>query len=206
MDLWFKNDREAIVVGAFGVILKTDDGGNNWAPIIDRIKNPNSSHLNSITQCRDSLYIAGEFGLLFRSDDFGQNWKSLKSPFDGSLFGIIGNPEENTVIAFGLRGKIFYSNDKGESWMPAINKGESALIGGTLLSNGSFCLVGNSPSPVISVDGGKTFLSLPLALPPSTSIIEAKNGNLVIVGARGAFQIKPDALNPKITINKGKLQ
>ena len=143
MDVWFRNDQEGIAIGTFGMILKTDDGGASWVAMIDRIENPYSNHLYSITRCGGSLYIAGEFGLLFRSDDFGNHWIALESPYEGSFFGIVGNPDTDTVIAFGLRGKIFYSQNKGETWIPASNPSEGALVGGTLLCDGSFLLVGS---------------------------------------------------------------
>ncbi|ESP92372.1 hypothetical protein PL2TA16_04645, partial [Pseudoalteromonas luteoviolacea 2ta16] len=64
MDVWFKNEREGIVVGAFGMILGTVDGGENWTPWLDRIDNPDGFHYYGICRSGDALYIAGEAGML----------------------------------------------------------------------------------------------------------------------------------------------
>ncbi len=200
MDLWFKNDREGLVIGSFGMILATADGGRSWQPLMDHIDNPDGFHYYGITRSGDDLFIAGEAGLLYRSEDFGKTWQRLDSPYEGSYFGILGNPEGGFVTVFGLRGNIFYSLDRGETWLPSETGRKASLSGGTFLSDGSFCVVGVDGSILKSTDMGKTFISLPERFPGGIALTEVKNGVLAVVGLRGVTLI--DANNSSHN-NKG---
>lgn len=48
LDLWFKDENEGFIVGAFGLFLRTTDGGQSWTPWFDRIDNLEAYHLNAI--------------------------------------------------------------------------------------------------------------------------------------------------------------
>jgi photosystem II stability/assembly factor-like uncharacterized protein len=189
MDLWFKNDREGLVIGSFGLMLGTTDAGKTWKPLLDRLDNPEGYHYYAITRSGEDLFIAGEMGLLFRSDDLGKTWQRLESPYDGSYFGIIGSPEGDFVIAFGLRGSTFYSYDRGKSWIRAKKKGFASLSAGTFLSDGSFWIAGVDGVVLRSVDRGKTFKNLPTRFPGISSLAEANDGNVVLVGLRGSTRV-----------------
>ena len=188
MDLWFKNDKEGIIVGAFGMILETIDGGKNWVPILDRIENPNGYHYYGIDRSGNNLFIAGEMGLLFRSRDFGQSWETLTSPYEGTFFGIVGNPEGNFVITFGLRGNICYSQDGGESWQHK-SIGRSSINGGTWLSEDALCLVAVDGSIYISVDNGETFKILSEKFPSVIAVAQSNSDKLTVVGLNGVKKI-----------------
>jgi photosystem II stability/assembly factor-like uncharacterized protein len=190
MALWFKNDQEGIVVGSFGLILGTADGGKTWTPWLDRIDNPKVNHYYGITRSGDDLFIAGEAGVLFRSGDFGKTWKRLTSPYEGPFFGIIGSPDGELVVAFGLRGRTFCSHDRGANWMEAKKDGFASLSGGTFLSDGSFLIAGVDGNVLRSVDKGKTFITIPTDFPGITSLTETGDRDVVLVGLKGATRIK----------------
>ena len=191
MDLWFKNDKEGIIVGVYGIILSTKDGGNTWQPILDRIDNALGSHYYSITRSGDDLFIAGETGILYRSEDFGQSWHRLGSPYEGSYFGIVGDPSGGFVTAFGLRGHIYYSLDRGETWTPSSTNREVSLSGGDLLSDGSVCVMGIDGFILRSKDRGKTYTVLPQRYGGiGISITEIKRDVLAAVGTGGIFRIE----------------
>ncbi len=190
MDVWFKNEKEGIIIGAFGFILSTKDGGKTWQPILDRIDNLGNT-LYAITRSGDDLFISGEAGILYRSEDFGQSWQRLESPYDGTFFGIVGDPSGGFVSAFGMAGHIFNSTDRGETWTPSeTNQGE-LLFGGAFLSDGSFCVVGRNGVILRSIDRGKTFT--PLAnryRGPGMAIVELQKDVLAVVGLTGASRIE----------------
>lgn len=147
LDVWFRNEQEGFVIGAFGLILRTADGGESWTPWFDRLDNPYSMHLNSIREIGQALYITAEAGALFRSGDNGQTWQRLESPYDGSLFGILGSGD-GRLITFGLRGHVFQSLNGGDSWVEIETGTSASLFGGTLLPDGTAVLVGTQGTTV----------------------------------------------------------
>jgi len=191
MDLWFRNDQEGIIVGSFGFILSTKDGGSTWQPILDRIDNMNGYHYNGITRSGDDLFIAREHGGLYRSEDFGQSWQRLASPYEGSYFGITGDPSGGFVTAFGMKGHIYYSMDRGGTWTPSKTGRETSLTGSAFLSDGSVCLVGVDGVILRSNDRGKTYTALSKQyFGIGTSMVEIKRDVLAVVGNEGVLRIE----------------
>lgn len=144
LDVWFKNEQEGFVVGSFGMIYFTGDGGKTWRPAWERIDNPDRMHYSGITRARGALFIAGEAGTLYRSTDEGATWEVLDSPYEGSYFGVVASPEDEWVIAFGLGGNYAYSNDLGVTWQHVKSGAGAALSGGTVRSDGTVLMVSNS--------------------------------------------------------------
>lgn len=190
MDVWFKNASEGIVVGAFGTILQTTDGGQTWTAMLDRIDNPDGFHYYAICRSGDALFLAGEAGMLFRSDDWGANWTRLESPYEGSFFGIAGSDDGTLVTAFGLRGSLFLSRDGGESWTRASVPTGASIAGGCFLSDGTFYLACIDGTILRSQDKGKTITALAHRFPGSVSLSEAIDGGLIIAGMRGVARVK----------------
>ena len=190
MDVWFKNEREGIVVGAFGMILGTVDGGENWTPWLDRIDNPDGFHYYGICRSGDALYIAGEAGMLFRSDDWGQHWQRLRAPYDGSFFGIIGSDDGTIQAAFGLRGSLFLTHDRGKHWTAATNHKGASISGGAVLADGTLVFTRVDGTIMKSQDNGKTFSVLPTRFPGSIAITETSDGELAVAGLRGLTLIE----------------
>lgn len=200
LDVWFKNVREGIAVGSYGMILKTEDGGENWVSLMDRMENAQGYHYYGITRCGDDLFIAGEYGMLFRSSDFGNSWKKLSSPYEGSFFGIVSKPEGGLIAAFGLRGTVFYTYDRGDTWVAANTGTMASISGGTTLSDGSICLVATDGSILVSSDGAKNFFQLSTRFPGSISVATINKDLLVVVGLRGIKQID---ININCPIHRG---
>jgi photosystem II stability/assembly factor-like uncharacterized protein len=189
MDLWFKNEREGIIIGSFGMILKTEDGGQHWQPIMDRIENLDGYHYYAIAPAGDALFIAGERGMLFRSFDDGENWQRLETPYDGSFFGLAGNQDGSLVVVFGLRGNAYVSSDSGASWQAADTPKGSALSGAEFLEDGSLLMVSNDGKLVRSNDKAQTFQKLSATFPGGIDLTATGSDNVVVVGAYGAKSI-----------------
>ncbi len=185
LDVWFKNRNEGLVVGGFGLILHTTDGGDTWSAWFDHLDNPTQFHLNAITQIGDQLFIAAEAGTLYRSADWGQSWEMLDSPYDGSFFGIVGT-EQGRLIAYGLRGNAFQSEDWGDSWHQIDTGVDSTLFSGTLLGDGSVVLVG-AAGISLHLDASGAVIGTdrhPARLPQSKVLVSEHKG-LLIAGAHG---------------------
>jgi photosystem II stability/assembly factor-like uncharacterized protein len=194
MDLWFKNDREGIIVGSFGMILRTEDGGAHWQPILDRIDNPDGYHYYGIAPAGETLFIVGERGLLFRSGDGGLNWQRLETPYEGSFFGVVGSDDGGAVVVFGLRGNAFISNDGGDSWKAVATPEGSTLSDGVMLADQSFLMVTNDGKLLSNSIGGDKYAQLPVFFPGAISLVKAGEGSLVLVGIGGVKLVSNDAL------------
>lgn len=133
----------AIVAGAYGAYYASSDGGKTWQRR-SLLNADFDRHLTGIAAAgKGQLIIAGEAGTLLRSTDGGQQWAALKSPYEGSFFGILGL-KNGTVIAYGMRGQAYRSGDAGEHWQRIDLGGSSnALQGGRELDDGRVLLYGN---------------------------------------------------------------
>lgn len=199
LDVWFQDANSGFAVGAYGALMATTDGGKNWEDVSDRLDNEDQFHLNAITAVKDAgLFIVGEQGSMFRSADWGQTWEKLEGPYEGSLFGVIGTAQPDTLLAYGLRGNLYRSTDFGSTWEQVKLKAERGdlefgLSGGTLLDDGSIVIVGNGGSVISSSDNGETFsvfnrrdrISL-------SSVVAAGNGNLILAGQGGVRATSPN--------------
>lgn len=206
LDVRFIDALHGFAVGAYGALLETTDGGQHWQDVGERLDNPEQMHLNAITQVEDAgLFIVGEQGSMFRSSDDGLTWTPVQSPYEGSLFGVIGTAQPRTLLAFGLRGNLLRSTDFGDSWH-AIDvqtpRGplEFGLANAALLGDGSLVVVGNGGSVLRSRDDGQTFSLYNradrLAL---AGVSGLSNDRLLLVGqggvhlasAEGADEVQP---------------
>jgi photosystem II stability/assembly factor-like uncharacterized protein len=198
LDVWFQDVNSGFAVGAYGALMATTDGGKHWEDVSDRLDNEDQYHLNGIAAVKDAgLFIVGEQGSMFRSADWGQTWEKLEGPYEGSLFGVIGTAQANTLLAYGLRGNLFRSTDFGSTWEPvelqaARGTLEFGLSGATLLDDGSIVIVGNGGSVIRSNDNGETFsvFNRPDRISVS-AVTAAGNGNLILAGQGGVRATSP---------------
>jgi photosystem II stability/assembly factor-like uncharacterized protein len=198
LDVWFKDANSGFAVGAYGALLETTDGGKHWEDASDRLDNEDQFHLNGIASVKDAgLFIVGEQGSMFRSADWGQTWEKLEGPYQGSLFGVIGTAQANTLLAYGLRGNLYRSTDFGSTWEQVELKAargalEFGLSGATLLDDGSIVIVGNGGSVIRSNDNGETFsvFNRPDRISVS-AVTAAGNGNLILAGQGGVRATSP---------------
>lgn len=184
LDVWFANDKLGYVVGMFNLILRTEDGGRSWAPFQDRTDNPQNFHLNAIASTGDALYIAGEQGLVLKWDDSHQRFGTLNTPYQGSYFGIVGQPGE--VLVYGLRGHVFRSTDGGSNWV-RLDSGLQVSISAALLdSRGHYRLFTQAGHTLLTDESNKKLqLAAQTGQSPVAGATLAADGALVLVGSRG---------------------
>ena len=117
LDLYFLNEQRGFVVGAYGRMFRTEDGGRTWTSLGHRLPNPDRMHLNSLLLSHSGrLLVVGEAGLLIYSDDLGDSWHSAISPYEGSFFAL-AESESDRLYVLGLRGHLF-SSSEGVNWQP----------------------------------------------------------------------------------------
>jgi photosystem II stability/assembly factor-like uncharacterized protein len=184
LDVWFADASNGFVVGAYNLIFRTSDGGRTWTPWFDRTDNPKFFNLYAISAVAGELYIAGESGLLMKLDPGAQRFKALSTPYTGSFFGLAA--AKTSVLAFGLRGNVFRSDDAGKTWIKVDAGLPAAVAAATRTSSDATLLADVGGRVVISEDGGRTFKSMTLKQPvPVTGIADAGNGRLALAGPRG---------------------
>ena len=90
LDLCFTNAEEGFVVGAYGLIMRTADGGRNWESWFDRVDNAGLLNLYAICAASAArIYIAGEGGLLLKLERRREALPAhCASPYKGSFFGL----------------------------------------------------------------------------------------------------------------------
>ena len=186
LDLWFKNVKEGFVIGAYGMMFKTIDGGNTWMAWATRVENPDRFHLNSITRIDDQrLMMVGEAGLMLRTQDGGETWKQMLSPYDGSFFGVM-NLSNNVQLAFGLRGNLARSDNFGLSWRLEDTHTQQTLMGATDHLGRIAYVVGNGGAFLKGIDSGRKWESQTrTGRSSASSIIETRSGDFVMVGENG---------------------
>ncbi|WP_342116600.1 YCF48-related protein [Pseudoduganella sp. OTU4001] len=181
--LHFSDAAHGIAVGAFGLARCTEDGGAHWQACEERLDNPQGMHLNAIAAIGDAIYIAGEQGVLLKQAAGSQRFTALQQPYKGSLFGIAGSGSK--LLAFGLRGNAFYSDDNGLTWNQADTGVRSGLSAGAALPDGSWLLVSQA-GQLLRSEGGLSFKQVAGVAPePATALLAVAPGRLVVGGVRG---------------------
>ena len=187
LDIYFVDELRGFIVGAYNMVFHTQDGGKSWQPWLDHVQNPDGLHLYGIQPADNYLFMAGERGLFLRSADQGQTFSLLPTPYEGSYFGLLCLSRD-TILIYGLKGNAFKSSDFGNTWQQ-IDPGVSITITAALeLADGSCVLTTQSGEVLISHDHAKTFSKIDLKgeIYPLMGIAQAINGDLVLVGTRGA--------------------
>ncbi|WP_299694246.1 YCF48-related protein [Hydrocarboniphaga sp.] len=184
MDVWFQDARTGYAIGAFNLLLRTDDGGEHWAYASAQIDNPDKLHLYSIRGDAHDLYIAGERGLVLRLDPADGRFKALPSPYRGTFFGIALN-KTGVLTIFGMRGNAYRSRDRGQTWEAERTKVQAGLVGGSNLEDGRAILVSQTGQVLIESPDTAQFQNLEGVLPlPYASLVITGN-QIVLAGMAG---------------------
>lgn len=203
MDVWFRDAQTGFAFGAYGLALRTDDGGQTWNDITYDIDNENGFHYNAVTPVGEQgLFLVGEMGTMYRSNDLGDTWETIQDiPYDGSLFGATGIGKENVVLVWGLRGNMYRSEDFGDTWeqveLETDHNGplEATLFGGNATEDGKVVVVGAGGAVVTSEDRGRNF---DVAFRPDRSALAMgkvlENGQILLVGQRGVIKANSEGM------------
>jgi photosystem II stability/assembly factor-like uncharacterized protein len=189
LSIHFESDRKGLVVGAYGLAYKTADGGLTWQPWQDHLDNPDGQHLYAIASYGDRLLLAGEQGYFARSSDGGKRFARQQTSYAGTLFGLESR-DGLRLVAYGLRGNAVFSSDAGGTWESVKTGVVGAIDGSCVLDNGQYVFVTDRGEVLVSEDQGRTVRVVPIEHPfPFSGIIQASDGTLVAVGARGASRL-----------------
>jgi photosystem II stability/assembly factor-like uncharacterized protein len=184
LDVWFEDGKKGFVVGAFNLILRTEDGGTTWTPWLDRVDNPKALHLYGIRPAGGSVFIVGEQGLVLKLDRARERFTSVALPYQGTLFGVVGTA--NVALVYGLRGNAYRSTDGGASWTRLDTGVNAGLAGGTVRGDGSIVLASQAGQVLVSTDEGASFNRARIAnAAPAFAVAEAGKGSVALAGMTG---------------------
>jgi photosystem II stability/assembly factor-like uncharacterized protein len=110
-DITFTDPQHGIIVGSYGTILMTDDGGKNWAVTgMDSTLN-----MTCIFYAGNSMvYVSTDNGLILKSYDSGDSWEIMDPGFHIRI-NSIWFTSEDTGYAAGPAW-IMKTADAGDSW------------------------------------------------------------------------------------------
>lgn len=186
-----RNAREGIVIGAYGLLLATVDGGSSWLPIMERLELEQYVHLfdcvelPGTSETGATRVIAGEMGTVLIEDPASGEWRRQAFPYEGSMFTLVVTPD-GALLTGGLRGRVFRSIDRGANWVEVDKPSTPAVVAGTVLDDGRVLLGTQDGALLASDDDGRSFALLALdAQGQLSDLIEAQPGELVVSGTFG---------------------
>jgi photosystem II stability/assembly factor-like uncharacterized protein len=184
LDVWFADARNGFVVGAYNLIFRTRDGGNTWESWFDRTDNPKFFNLYAIRRIGSDVYAAGESGLLLKLDSATDRLKAIDTGYTGSFFGLA--EAKGAVLAYGLRGSVFRSDDAGKTWSKVDAGLPASIVASTRTMRDATLLADAGGRMVASDDAGRSFHAVALKQPmPLTGFTEVAEGRFAITGPRG---------------------
>ena len=176
--------------GSFGTFYSTTNGGTTWT---QQKVLAEDLHLNALAASGpDDVFLAGERGTLLRASRNEPVFTSTPTDYDGSFFGTL--TLDQAVLAFGLRGHVFRSEDHGTSWQPVPLATPSLILAAVKLKSGTIVLAGQARVFYVSKDHGRTFSKWePNFTTAIAALLEAPDGTLLAFGEAGATRLpKPE--------------
>ena len=111
------------IVGEFGLILRTEDGGRGWS--VQRSRTSGALSQVFFSGSRRG-WVAGQDGLLLHTRDAGETWRHLATGVGESLFAVAAR--RDGALAVGQKGTILLSAD-GETGWARLPPGQAGLPG-----------------------------------------------------------------------------
>lgn len=121
-DVSMPDAQTAYAVGAYGLIMKSTDGGNSWT----KLQSPTDITLNGVLFLNASTgWIVGQYGedyysVIYRTDDGGQSWTEQTptevSDIQYSIFNDVQFIDDQHGWVCGSSNALITTSDGGASW------------------------------------------------------------------------------------------
>lgn len=169
LDIWFADEQRGFVVGAFGLLLATEDGGKSWTPWLERTDNERRFHLYGISGDADTCLVVGEQGLVMRLDVKQGRFVKLETPYNGTYFGV--RVAGKQFVVHGLRGNAYASADAGLQWSKLETHSEANVV--AALTDGAQKLWLVTQVGEVMAIGADAKLATSLRAPPGGDVLGA---------------------------------
>lgn len=196
----FTSDSHGYALGAYGMILETQDGGKNWVPILEKMDNDAFYHVFDFAPLPEdgTVLVSGEAGLLMEGDinqSFGKKLENV--PWEGSFFTVVDAADGSMVIG-GLRGNMFRTQDRGATWSKVKKQMSSAIVDSTRLADGRLIAVGIGGEVLVSTDNGASFAPVQVTTGGQLyttsgriyAVAEGPPGTILVGGPSGIHTVK----------------
>ena len=192
LTVYFTGEKQGYAMGAFGFAVATEDGGNNWVPIMEH--GPLSFlHVFDYEIVGERFFLTQEMGHIL-TGQMGQTTgvASIIPFYDGSFYTMVSSRQGDLVVA-GLRATAFRSEDGAQTWELLELPTSVSINASARLANGRIVLVSQNGEVLVSDDDGRTFVEFPLDNTfPFSDVIEMDPGQLVLVGLGGVLSVSLD--------------
>ncbi len=192
LDLHFHDARHGIVAGAYGLALRTDDGGATWQVLNGAIDNPDGLHVYAIAARGDETWLAGEQGYIARSLDGGRTFTRVPAPYRGTWFTARPLPDGGMLFA-GLRGNAFRWNGQGFDQLPGY---APVSLSASAAGKGGVLLADQAGHLYRAGTGGQAARMVKLDTPPApiAALATTAGGDVLVAGVRGVSRIPAAAV------------
>jgi len=137
--VYFANPETGWIVGEFGLVLKTSDGGQTWS---SQTYGSDRPQLFAV-MFRDKLtgWSVGQQGTLLKTTDGGRNWIAVDIGTRRNLYGISFEDERGLIVGEGI---VMASQDNGAIWTRLESMPEGRWLSGAAIKKRQAAVVGQA--------------------------------------------------------------
>ncbi len=146
--VYFSSSERGWVVGEFGLVLHTKDGGKTWASQRYNIDLPQLYAIKFLDDRRG--WAVGQAGSLIQTRDGGQRWSPVELEIKRDLYALSLEDERGVIVGDGI---VFASRDGGSSWLSMQASAEDQWLSGVALKSSEAIAVGRAgTTQVLNLD------------------------------------------------------
>lgn len=139
-----ENKGDLYAIGAFGLFMVSYDQGQNWHEI--KLSDKSLHFYDIIFVDDETFYIVGEAGTFLKGKTQAPNQvttQTIKTPYNGSYFGLFQSDDKSKITIYGLRGHICTYDLTTQKIKELMNHEEFSLQSHASLSDSNY-IVGQS--------------------------------------------------------------
>ncbi|HOM05577.1 MAG TPA: YCF48-related protein [Candidatus Kapabacteria bacterium] len=180
----FVDANNGYIVGMFGAIAKTTNGGSSW--ISQNVSNTNMLLGVNFTNVTTG-WACGLFGIILKTTNAGSNWNLQFSGTTNDLLRILF-VNATTGWAIGRSGTIIKSITGGALWTPQSSGTTEDLLGISFINSTTGWVVGANGTILKTTNGGSSWVSLTSGTTENLAGVSFVNANVgYVVGGNGTI-------------------
>ena len=188
----FIDNQTGYAVGHAATILKTVDGGENWALQYVERNGETPFFAVHFADAQNGIAVGG-FSYTFETDNGGESWiqRSLveDSYDDFHLNDVFADTKGNLYIPAEF-GTVYKSRDRGQNWQAIETGYDGSFWGGLGLSNGDVLVFGMRGNVWRSANAGKSWKRVETGTDQSVSGgTQLDDGRVVLAGLSGTVLV-----------------